>query len=149
MTVIVHQVKGEWVPFEGTPSLNLRKVTRLVDEGLWGEQELAAHGLKALTGFSPPEGEIPTGAVRIITDAKGQLAVERDTVPAPPAMLPKSQIIGGLSDQQLDAFFNAMSSRERAMWSCPDLQAIEEDDEGLVRWLAAARKGRIGEDGKL
>jgi hypothetical protein len=76
-----HEVPCEPYPVEET--IDPRKVRRLVEDGVWGEAELRAYGLKVAVPFDPPAGKIATGAARFVED--GDTVLEQyDLADEPP-----------------------------------------------------------------
>jgi hypothetical protein len=78
---VEHEVPCEPYPVEET--IDPRKVRRLIEDGVWGETELEAYGLKVAVPFEPPTGKIATGAARFVED--GDTVLEQyDLVDEPP-----------------------------------------------------------------
>jgi hypothetical protein len=82
---IDHEVPCEPYPVEET--IDPRKVRRLIGDGVWGEAELQAYGLKVAVPFDPPTGKIATGAARFVED--GDAVLEQydlidEPLPEPP-----------------------------------------------------------------
>lgn len=88
MKIITHQVEGAWVRFSGTPQLEPRKIGHLIEEGVWGDDDLALHGLRAAEPFAVPEGKVVTGAEYFSEDGRQQLfAVEDEPEPEPEVLI--------------------------------------------------------------
>ena len=80
-----HEVPCEPYPVEET--IDPRKVRRLVEDGVWGEAELQAYGLKMAVPFEVPVGKIATGAARFVEDGDmilEQYDLEDEPLPEPP-----------------------------------------------------------------
>ena len=80
-----HEVPCEPYPVEET--IDPRKVRRLLEDGVWGEAELQAYGLKVAVPFEAPAGKIATGAARFVED--GDMILEQydltdEPLPEPP-----------------------------------------------------------------
>ena len=88
MKIITHEVEGVWMRFPGTPQLDPRKIARLVEEGVWGGDDLALHGLRAADPFETPHGKVRVGDEYFSEDGRQQLfAVEGEPEPDPGALI--------------------------------------------------------------
>lgn len=88
MKIITHQVEGVWVRFPGTPQLEPRKIARLAEEGVWGDDDLALHGLRAAEPFQTPQGKVRVGDEYFSEDGRQQLfAVEDEPEPEPAVLI--------------------------------------------------------------
>lgn len=81
--IIVHKPEKEWVRFDGTSALNVRKISSLVSDGIWTQADLDRYGLRVAEPEIVPEGKIATGEERIV-EREGRLVVKRDVVDRPP-----------------------------------------------------------------
>lgn len=90
------------VPFQ----LDMGKVERLVQEGVWTAEELAAYGLAQAAPFSIPEGKQRVGAPAYI-EAKGvvsEVYEVEDIPPPPPPPTPTEKLASaGLTVEELKA----------------------------------------------
>jgi hypothetical protein len=78
---VEHEVPCEPYPVEET--IDPRKVRRLLEDGVWGEPELDAYGLKVAVPFQAPKGKVATGTARFVED--GDTVIEQyDLVDEPP-----------------------------------------------------------------
>lgn len=87
MNIITHEVEGAWVRFPGTPQFDTRKIARLVAEGVWGEADLAAHGLRAAEPFEVPAGKQAVGDERFSEDGRQQVFEVVDAPEPDPSVL--------------------------------------------------------------
>jgi hypothetical protein len=78
---VEHEVPCEPYPVEET--IDPRKVRRLVEDGVWGEAELQAYGLKIAVPFDLPAGKIAAGTARFVEDGDAVLE-QYDLVDEPP-----------------------------------------------------------------
>jgi hypothetical protein len=82
---VEHDVPCQPYPVEET--IDPRKLRRLIEDGVWGEAELEAYGLKVAVPFEPPAGKIATGAARFIEDddtVLEQYDLKDEPLPEPP-----------------------------------------------------------------
>lgn len=90
------------VPFQ----LDLGKVERLVHDGTWGEEELAAYGLARPAPFSVPEGKQRVGEPSFveIDGAVAEVYAVEDLPPPPPPPTPAEKLASaGLTVEDLRA----------------------------------------------
>lgn len=87
MKIITYEVEGVWVRFAGTVQLDARKVARLVEDGVWGETDLDAHGLRVAEPFIVPEGKVTTGDERFEDDGRQQVFDVLDAPAPEPSVL--------------------------------------------------------------
>jgi hypothetical protein len=63
---VEHEVPCEPYPVE--EAIDPRKLRRLIEDGVWGEPELDAYGLKVAVPFQAPTGKVATGAAPFVED---------------------------------------------------------------------------------
>lgn len=139
MKIITHKVNGIWVRFPGSPALNPVKVARLVEDGVWAQQDLDEHGLEAAEPFQPPEGKIATGEERFSSDGRQQIFDVEDVVPAR-RLLRKSIVQARLIDAGLmEAAYAALTANPTyfARWFAPDRPEVYADDPDALILLDA------------
>lgn len=82
---VEHDVPCE--PYSVEEAIDPRKVRRLIEDGVWGEAELQAFGLKVAVPFEAPVGKIATGAAVFVEDGDMILEhydLEDKPLPEPP-----------------------------------------------------------------
>jgi hypothetical protein len=78
---VEHDVPCEPYPVEET--IDPRKLRRLIADGVWGEPELQAYGLKVAMPFEPPTGKIATGTARFVEHGE-EVLEQYDLADEPP-----------------------------------------------------------------
>jgi hypothetical protein len=103
---VEHEVPCEPYPVEET--IDPSKIRRLIEDGVWGETELQAYGLKVAVPFDPPAGKIATGTARFVEDGDAvleqyELADEPPPEPPPTAEQKVDRMLAdyGLSREEL------------------------------------------------
>jgi hypothetical protein len=82
---VEHDVPCAPYPVEET--IDPPKVRRLIEDGVWGEPELQAYGLKVAVPFEAPTGKIATGPARFVEDGDTvmeQYDLKDEPLPEPP-----------------------------------------------------------------
>ena len=82
---VEHDVPCQPYPVEET--IDPRKVRRLLGEGIWGEAELQAYGLKVAVPFTPQAGTFATGVARFVEDGdiiREEYDIADEPLPEPP-----------------------------------------------------------------
>ena len=138
MKIIVHFADGAWRRFPGSPQLDAARVARLVEDGIWDDGDLAAHGLAAADPFVAPEGKVAVGAERFEDDGTLQVFDVEDAPEPEPVrrMLPKWLVVARLTDMQLEAAIGAMTLRQQEHWRAAAFPDIWVDDPEMLAILA-------------
>lgn len=137
MKIIVHNINGTWVRFPGTAQLDAARVARLVDEGVWSDADLAAHGLAAAAPFVAPEGKVAVGAERF-EDGGTRQVFDTEDAPVPPPTrrtVPKWLVVARLTDEQLAQALGAMTPRQQERWRASAFPDIWVDDPEMLAIL--------------
>lgn len=137
MKIIVHKVDGAWQRFPGSPQIDAAKVARLVDEGVWSDADLAAHGLAAAAPFVAAEGKAPVGPERFEADGTQQVFDVEDAPETEPVrrMVPKWLIVARLTDEQLEKAIGVMTLRQQERWRAAAFPDVYADDPEMLKIL--------------
>lgn len=120
MKIITHEVGGVWVRFPGTAQLNPSVISRLVEDGVWGSDDLSKYNLKAADPFVVPEGKVIVGEERFENDGTEQVFdVDDAPVVVPdwisPLQARKALRAAGLYDAVV-AFVDTLPDEEQEEW---------------------------------
>lgn len=143
MRIVTYQVNGEWVRFPGTKHLDPDKIARLLEDGVWGVEEMRLHNLRAATPFVVPDGERVVGAERFSANGLRQI-FDTEVIPPERKMIHKWVVMARLTDPQLEAAINGMTVRQRERWRAPAFPKVYVDDPELLQVL-----GALGADPKV
>ena len=104
-------------PYPITVTVDPGKVARLVADGVWGDAELGALGLKVAQRFAVPEGKIAVGAARFVEDGDvvRQMFDTEDAPPPPPEPTLEQRVDRMLGDYGLtrDELLSVLSGEKR------------------------------------
>jgi len=83
--ILVHETRGGWQRWTGAPNVDLRRVEKLVTDGIWTDADLAKYGVEVAETFTVPEGKRTVGSERFEHDGKVVRQVfEVEDIPPPP-----------------------------------------------------------------
>lgn len=95
MAIIVQKIEGVWqravgiqtiqrTDIEAQEVISMAVVSRLVDEGVWGADDLAKYGLATAAPFEVPAGKVRIGSPSYVETDEGVVEVyELDDEPPP------------------------------------------------------------------
>ncbi len=142
--IIIFNLTGTPTRFEGTQTLDANKISALIGEGIWNQEDLDRHDLAAAIPFTAPAGMVPVGPERfeLIAGAWHQIYdVESEPSPEPARlMVAKSVVQQRIIDAgQIGVAFAILQSdpAKFARWFAPDHPAVYCDDPDAIALVAA------------